>query len=72
MPAEIFLIPETSIRSDKSKTDDNIQIIASDITTELKNYMDKSRIVLEFKIHSVKLPIDCVFVSVLLSTSFIV
>jgi hypothetical protein len=46
------------LNSDKSKTDDNIQIIASNITAELKNYMDKNKILLEFKIHSVKLPID--------------
>ena len=42
----------------KTKIDENIQIIASNITAELKTYMDKHNIILNFKVHSVKLPID--------------
>ena len=39
---------QRELTSDKSKTDDNIQIIASGIAVELKNCMDRNKISLDF------------------------
>ena len=57
------------INSDKSILDDNIQIIAPNISDELIKYMNKNKIIIEFKVYNVKLPIDPRIKRIAVSTS---